>query len=56
MPLFIADWDKQDGNSAKRIYVIDINIEHQTVVALVDKKLVFNIPATQVTWDHWANG
>ena len=54
--MFVADWDKQDKTPILRAYIISVNNAKQTVTAIVDRKLVFNIPANQITWDHWANG
>lgn len=56
MPIFIGDWDKQDDSPIVRIYAISVDHATQTVVAMVNKKLVFGIPAKQIVWHHWANG
>lgn len=61
MPIFIGNWDKQDGTPVLRVYVVAIDMANKTVAALVDtqknsRKIVFDIPAAQITWDHWANG
>lgn len=55
MPLFIGDWDKQNGTPVVRVYIIAVDPHSETVAALVDRKLVFNIPASQIIWSRWGN-
>jgi hypothetical protein len=56
MPLFVADWDKQNGTAVVRVYVVAIDTKNKTVAVILNRKLIFDIPAEQITWDHWANG